>query len=237
MIFNWATSKTSGNLWSIWQQQQHPQTAGELQRTVCLLRTKSTELIVYAQTFLTCYTNLLCSARGAYVYKLQPKGQLTAHRVSSEPPSQYPQKIRIGRPGSDPNLTRMWPGWHWFRRHQVPGRPDETMPCGERYENMFFCLDTACVMIFTVEVSNFYIKSSYSYTGLASGLGLYFVNFYLGVPPCHATSAKFEAVQAESGRHKHCEMKFNKILGDYVGFNTGNGYKLSKLSWPGPAWL
>ena len=34
---------------------------------------------------------------------------------------------------------------------QVPGRPKETLACGDRYKTMFFCLDTACVMIFTVE--------------------------------------------------------------------------------------
>ena len=29
--------------------------------------------------------------------------------------------------------------------------PNEMIPCGERHELIFFCLDTACVMIFTVE--------------------------------------------------------------------------------------
>ena len=33
---------------------------------------------------------------------------------------------------------------------QVPGRND-IQPCGEKYKIMFFCLDTACVMIFTAE--------------------------------------------------------------------------------------
>ena len=31
----------------------------------------------------------------------------------------------------------------------VPGSKE--LPCGERYSVAFFCLDTACVMIFTVE--------------------------------------------------------------------------------------
>ena len=33
---------------------------------------------------------------------------------------------------------------------QLPGR-DEAEPCGDKYKVMFFCLDTACVMIFTAE--------------------------------------------------------------------------------------
>ncbi len=32
----------------------------------------------------------------------------------------------------------------------VPGR-NEIQPCGDKYKIMFFCLDTACVMIFTAE--------------------------------------------------------------------------------------
>merc|ERR1711899_435675 len=33
---------------------------------------------------------------------------------------------------------------------RLPGR-DEVQPCGDKYKVMFFCLDTACVMIFTAE--------------------------------------------------------------------------------------
>ncbi|XP_043193645.1 potassium voltage-gated channel protein Shal-like [Amphibalanus amphitrite] len=33
---------------------------------------------------------------------------------------------------------------------KLPGK-NEVLPCGERYEVIFFCLDTACVMIFTAE--------------------------------------------------------------------------------------
>ncbi|CAB4059826.1 KCND2 [Lepeophtheirus salmonis] len=33
---------------------------------------------------------------------------------------------------------------------EVPGR-NQIQPCGEKYKIMFFCLDTACVMIFTAE--------------------------------------------------------------------------------------
>ncbi|XP_065564177.1 potassium voltage-gated channel protein Shal-like isoform X3 [Artemia franciscana] len=33
---------------------------------------------------------------------------------------------------------------------EIPGK-GETLPCGERYKIVFFCLDTACVMIFTAE--------------------------------------------------------------------------------------
>eukprot|EP00093_Oithona_nana_P012658 12658.XXX_813022_807802_1 [CDS] Oithona nana genome sequencing. len=33
---------------------------------------------------------------------------------------------------------------------QLPGR-NEVRPCGDKYKVMFFCLDTACVMIFTAE--------------------------------------------------------------------------------------
>ena len=33
---------------------------------------------------------------------------------------------------------------------QLPGR-DEPEACGDKYKVMFFCLDTACVMIFTAE--------------------------------------------------------------------------------------
>lgn len=32
-----------------------------------------------------------------------------------------------------------------------PGQPNETLACGDRYKLIFFCLDTACVMIFTIE--------------------------------------------------------------------------------------
>ena len=32
-----------------------------------------------------------------------------------------------------------------------PGQPSETLACGDRYKLIFFCLDTACVMIFTIE--------------------------------------------------------------------------------------
>jgi hypothetical protein len=34
---------------------------------------------------------------------------------------------------------------------QVPGRPDEVISCGDKFKIDFFCLDTACVLIFTVE--------------------------------------------------------------------------------------
>ena len=33
---------------------------------------------------------------------------------------------------------------------RVPGK-NKTLPCGEKYDEIFFCLDTACVMIFTAE--------------------------------------------------------------------------------------
>ena len=33
---------------------------------------------------------------------------------------------------------------------KVPGR-EEVQPCGDKYKIIFFCLDTACVMIFTAE--------------------------------------------------------------------------------------
>ena len=34
---------------------------------------------------------------------------------------------------------------------KMPTNPKMDNPCGEKYKLIFFCLDTACVMIFTIE--------------------------------------------------------------------------------------
>ena len=55
------------------------------------------------------------------------------------------ETVSCGGPGSGPG------GILLAADGRLLAKSGETIPCGERYKVIFFCLDTACVMIFTAE--------------------------------------------------------------------------------------
>lgn len=70
------------------------------------------------------------------------------------------ETVSCGGPGSGPG------GILLAADGRLLAKSGETIPCGERYKVIFFCLDTACVMIFTAEYLLRYIVGTLLYSHL-----------------------------------------------------------------------